>query len=131
MFFLTSPLLPKLVLHKQHDLPLGDKYVVSETLTGTTGRTCNEVGASPTSLGLSLGCVGEASINGKVIPAASLPTPSVPFPDEPREEAKEGETCLVSTWNLLCQPPLDAHASGPTERQECPARDSCLGNSEG
>lgn len=38
-FLLISPLLPKLGLHNQDSLPLGDEYVVRETLTGTTGMT--------------------------------------------------------------------------------------------
>lgn len=33
------PPFPKLALHKHDDLPLGDKHVVSETFTGTTGLT--------------------------------------------------------------------------------------------
>lgn len=53
------------------------------------------------------------------------------IPRRGREEAEESETCPVSAWHLLCQSPLDSHASlGPTERPECPAHDSCLRGSE-
>lgn len=36
-----------------------------------------------------MGCVGEASINGKAILGAGLPTPSLSFPEEPQERQKK------------------------------------------
>lgn len=83
---------------------MGDKYVVSETFTGTTGMTW----CLAHLIRILMRCVGEAAINGKDIPSL-LPTPSirlfVPFPQKREKKANMTGECLASSLQVLAGSP--------------------------
>lgn len=68
---------------------MGDKYVVSETFTGTTGMTWCLAYLIRILIGVCRR--GLYKWQGDPSKAVSLPTPSVPFPDEPERRQRKAK----------------------------------------